>query len=136
MAAGGTDPEVLAAGGIVVRAGATGTEVLLVHRPRYDDWSFPKGKCDPGEAFEETAVRELAEETGLEVVLGEELPSVRYHDHKGRSKLVRYWTMTAVGGTFAPNDEVDEVRWLAPSAAAELLSYAHDAALLEHLRAT
>ena len=129
-----SDPEVLAAGGVVQRRGAEGrVELLLVHRPRYDDWSFPKGKCDPGEAFEETAVREIAEETGLDVALGLELPAARYHDHKGRSKLVRYWLATVLGGAFEPNDEVDEVRWLPAAEAAALLSYEHDVALLDRL---
>lgn len=123
--------EVRAAGGLVWRAGlGSEIEVLVVHRPRYDDWSFPKGKCDPGEGFLEAAVREVREETGLEVVVGEELPDVRYVDHKGRPKRVRYWRMEAVAGAFTPNDEVDEVRWLAPDAAAALLSYDHDRSLL------
>lgn len=125
------EPTVLAAGGVVWRPGAAGeVEVLLVHRPRYDDWSFPKGKCDEGETFEQTAARELLEETGLEVAFGAELPEARYRDNKGRSKLVRYWAMTVVGGAFAPNDEVDEVCWLSVDAAAARLTYPHDAALL------
>ena len=131
------EPKVLAAGGVVWRRdGQDQVEVLVVHRPRYDDWSFPKGKCDPGETFEETAARELREETGYEVAFGAELPDARYRDHKGRPKLVRYWAMTVVGGAFEPNDEVDEVRWLPVDAAAGLLSYGHDAALLERLPAT
>ncbi len=137
MVDGHPEAQVLAAGGVVTRTGPDGrTEVLVVHRPRYDDWSFPKGKCDPGETFEETAARELREETGYEVAFGAELPDARYRDHKGRPKLVRYWAMTVVGGAFEPNDEVDEVRWLPVDAAAGLLSYGHDAALLERLPAT
>ncbi|MGN6694249.1 MAG: NUDIX hydrolase [Aquihabitans sp.] len=126
--------EVTAAGGVLWRRGADGAiEVLVVHRPRYDDWSFAKGKCDPGESFAETAQREVLEETGFAVAFGPELDEVRYHDHRGRSKLVRYWAMTVTGGDFTPNDEVDEVRWLGVDEAADLVSYDHDAALLDGL---
>ncbi|MEZ5204715.1 MAG: RNA degradosome polyphosphate kinase [Acidimicrobiales bacterium] len=128
-----TAPKVLAAGGVVWRSGANGIDVMVVHRPRYEDWSFPKGKCDPGETFEETAVREVLEETGLDVELGTELPEVRYFDHRGRSKLVRYWAMTATGGQFEANEEVDEARWLPLPDARALLTYPHDVALLSHL---
>ena len=128
------DAEVCAAGGILWRRSDDGTvEVLVVHRPRYDDWSFAKGKCDPGETFAETAEREVLEETGFSVAFGPELDEVRYHDHKGRSKLVRYWVMTVVGGEFTPNDEVDEARWLTVDEARAQVSYRHDAALLTGL---
>lgn len=131
------EPEVRAAGGLIWRRGAGGAmEVLVVHRPRYDDWSFPKGKCDPGETFEQTAEREVAEETGLVVAFGPELAEARYRDHKRRSKLVRYWAMTVVGGTFVPNDEVDEARWVELAEAAEVLTYPHDVALLTGLLAS
>lgn len=125
---------VRAAGGLVVRAGADGPEVLVVHRPRYDDWSFPKGKRDPGETDEETALREVAEETGLACTLGEPLGEIRYRDHKGRPKVVRYWLMAPIdgGAPFEPDDEVDRLHWCAPDEAATLLSYAHDRALLRH----
>ena len=123
------EPEVKAAGGVVRRDG----RIAVVHRPRYDDWSLPKGKLDSGETWEEAALREVREETGLECELREELSSARYHDRKGRSKLVRYWLMEPVGGEFEPNDEVDELRWLIPSAAAELLSYPHDRELVKDL---
>jgi 8-oxo-dGTP pyrophosphatase MutT (NUDIX family) len=124
--------EVRAAGGVVAGHDGEGrVAVLLVHRPRYDDWSLPKGKCEPGESDEDCARREVEEETGLRCTLGVELPSTHYVDRKGRTKQVRYWAMTVDGGTFAPNDEVDEVRWLAPDAATALLSYAHDAAVVE-----
>ena len=127
-------PEVRAAGGLVWRRGDDGTvEVVVVHRPRYDDWSLPKGKLDGGEGWEDAAVREVLEETGLSVVVGDELPEVRYRDRKDRPKVVRYWAMEAAGGAFEPNDEVDELRWLAPGAAADLLSYPHDVELLAHL---
>jgi 8-oxo-dGTP diphosphatase len=119
-------PEVHAAGGLVVRDG----RVAVVHRPKYDDWSFPKGKLDPGEGFEEAALREVEEETGLRCRLGRELSSSRYVDAKGRPKLVRYWEMTPVDGEFTPQDEVDELRWLSPGEAGELLSYERDRELL------
>lgn len=128
------DSEVLAAGGVLWRRDdADRVEVLVVHRPRYDDWSFPKGKCDPGESFEQTAEREVLEETGYRISFGSELDEVRYRDHKDRPKRVRYWTMTVVGGTFTPNDEVDDARWVSVGAARDLVSYAHDAALLDEL---
>ncbi|MCB1030247.1 MAG: RNA degradosome polyphosphate kinase [Acidimicrobiales bacterium] len=126
-------PKVLAAGGILVREGDTGPEVLVVHRPRYDDWSFPKGKSDPGETFEQTALREVNEETGYEVELRGELPEVRYLDHRGRPKLVRYWKMEIVGGSFEINDEVDEAKWLPVDLARSVLSYRHDARLLDSI---
>jgi 8-oxo-dGTP diphosphatase len=115
-----------AAGGVVVRDG----RVLLVHRPRYDDWTFPKGKLDPGESFEEAAVREVEEETGLRCTLGDELASTRY-DVGGRPKLVRYWLMTPESeAAFEENDETDDLRWLTPDEAKSFLSYARDRELL------
>ncbi|MBA2506790.1 MAG: NUDIX hydrolase [Thermoleophilaceae bacterium] len=100
--------------------------IAVVHRPRYDDWSLPKGKLDRGEAHEQAALREVEEEIGLRCELGEELPETRYADHKGRPKRVRYWRMTVLGGEFEPNDEVDEMRWLEPAEALALLSYDFD----------
>ena len=134
MAGNAADVEVTAAGGVLWRRGRNGVvEVLVVHRPRYDDWSFAKGKCDPGESFAETAEREVLEETGFEVAFGPELDEVRYRDHKGRSKLVRYWAMTVVAGEFTPNNEVDEADWISVDEARQRVSYAHDAALLDQL---
>jgi 8-oxo-dGTP diphosphatase len=127
---------VRAAGGVLTRAGSGGTEVLVVHRPRYDDWSFPKGKLDPGEDDETAARREVLEETGCRVDLHEELPVRRYTDRKGRPKQVRYWRMTVVGSDpFVPNDEVDALRWIPVDEAATLLSYDGDRRLLEVLGA-
>jgi 8-oxo-dGTP pyrophosphatase MutT (NUDIX family) len=123
--------QVEAAGGVVWRRRDGGDlEVLVVHRPRYDDWSFPKGKLDPGEDHRTAAWREVWEETGLECELGTELAEVRYADRFGRPKRVRYWAMQVTGGEFTPNDEVDELRWASPDDAASLLSYERDAGLL------
>ena len=122
--------EIRAAGGLVWRRGAGGIEVAVVHRPRRDDWSLPKGKLDPGESWEDAALREVHEEIGLTCRLGRELPPVSYRDQKGREKVVRYWLMEPGDGEFAPNDEVDELRWLIPEAAAGLLSYPHDRELV------
>jgi 8-oxo-dGTP diphosphatase len=122
-------PVVRAAGGVVARDG----RLLLVHRPQYGDWTFPKGKAEPGESDEACAVREVEEETGLRCELGAELPSTQYTDSRGRPKRVRWWRMEPVAGAFAPTDEVDEIRWSTASEAAELLSYERDQALLAAL---
>jgi 8-oxo-dGTP pyrophosphatase MutT (NUDIX family) len=132
----GVDPEaaeVKASGGVVWRRGERGLEVALVHRPRYDDWSFPKGKLDPGESWEDGALREVEEEIGMRCRLGHELPPTSYRDSKGRAKVVRYWMMEPLDGEFAPSREVDEVRWLTLAEAGKLLSYAHDQALLREV---
>jgi 8-oxo-dGTP diphosphatase len=123
---------VRAAGGVVTRASGPGLEVLLVHRPAYDDWTFPKGKADSGESDEDCARREVEEETGLRCSLGRELPSTTYTDPRGRPKVVRYWLMEAVEGTLRFEHEVDEARWLSPADAASLLTYPRD---LDVLRA-
>jgi 8-oxo-dGTP diphosphatase len=123
---------VRAAGGVVVRSGPDGNELLLVHRPRYDDWSFPKGKVAAGESDEDAARREVEEETGYRCELLTELPSTHYFDGRGRPKLVRYWLMRVVDGSFTPNREVDEIAWLRAPAAAEQLSYEHDRALTKY----
>jgi 8-oxo-dGTP diphosphatase len=130
-----SDAGIRAAGGLVLRDRKRGgREVLLVHRPKYDDWSFPKGKADPGEQDEDTALREVEEETGLRCRLGAEAGTTRYRDSQGRPKVVRYWVMEITSSrTFVPNREVDALRWCSIGAAAELLSYAHDRELLDGL---
>ena len=125
--------EVKAAGGVVWRRGAGGIEVAVAHRPHRGDWSLPKGKLDPGESWEEAALREVLEEIGLRCKLGRELSPTSYRDQKGRAKVVRYWLMEPESGEFEPNREVDEIRWLNPSAAADLLTYEHDKQLVRGL---
>lgn len=144
----GTPPEgssAIAAGGVLWRpaagsevpgscgAGDTAPEVAVVHRPRYDDWSLPKGKPDGAEPLPVTAVREIAEETGHRAVLGPRLCSTRYPLTDGRHKTVHYWAARSIGGAFVAGDEVDELRWLPVPEAGRLLSYAHDLALLDRL---
>ena len=109
---------------------AGATEVLVVHRPKYDDWTLPKGKLTSGETSEQGAVREVREETGLTVTLGPELAHTSYIDAEGRPKVVRYWAMEPVGGAFVPNHEVDEARWIPLQDAPEVLSYDRDRAVL------
>ena len=124
------NPDVRAAGGVLVRPGPDGPEVAVIHRPKYEDWSLPKGKLDGDESFEQAALREVEEETGMRAELGPELSSIHYRDRKGRSKLVRYWLMRSTDGEFRPGPEVDELRWLNPAEAQQLLSYEHDAKLV------
>jgi 8-oxo-dGTP diphosphatase len=119
-----------AAGGLVLRTGPAGREVLVVHRPRYDDWSFPKGKALDGESDEDCALREVLEETGLECELDVELPATEYHDAQGRPKRVRYWTMRPLASELAFEHEVDDARWLPVEDARALLSYPRDVAVL------
>jgi 8-oxo-dGTP diphosphatase len=123
------DAEVLAAGGAVLRA----DRVAVVHRPRYDDWSLPKGKLDEGEDFEQAALREVEEEIGLKCRLRRMLGETTYYDRKDRLKLVRYFEMRPESGEFTPNDEVDEVRWLPFGEAARLLTYDFDRELIAKL---
>jgi 8-oxo-dGTP diphosphatase len=124
--------EVRAAGGAILRPRAGGgVELCVVHRPKYDDWSLPKGKLERGESFEQAAIREVLEETGLRCRLRQELDPVRYVDGRGRPKLVRYWLMDVAFDTgFRPGEEVDELRWLELPAAANLLTSAHDQELV------
>ena len=120
---------VRAGGGVIVREG----RVLVVHRDRYDDWSLPKGKLEPGESWEQGALREVEEETGLRCSLGEELGRTHRLDAQGRDKEVRYFAMSSSGEPVASN-EVDEVRWVPLAEAAAFLSYADEADLLARLR--
>ena len=130
-------PVVRAAGGVVTRTGPDGgTELLLVHRPRYDDWSLPKGKAEAGESDEACALREVEEEAGLVCDLGEEVAVTEYHDSKGRPKRVRYFAMTPrPGSEAAPRNEIDAVRWLPLAEAAGLLSYERDQRFVSALAA-
>lgn len=122
-----------AAGGVPVRERNGALEVLVVHRPRYRDWTFPKGKAAPGESDEACALREVEEETGLRCELGEELPAREYLDARGRTKRVRYWRMRPLTERIVLRHEVDEARWVSPEEARELLSYARDVELLDAL---
>jgi 8-oxo-dGTP diphosphatase len=135
---------VQAAGGIVVRRDGEDTSVALVHRPRYDDWTFPKGKLQPQEVPRDGAVREVFEETGLVCGVVRELGAVRYRDSRDRPKRVRYYLMVPAGETgstpgpsasFEAGDEVDEMRWVGVGQALQLLSYPHDRDFLRSLGA-
>ncbi|SHM30592.1 NUDIX hydrolase [Cryptosporangium aurantiacum] len=130
-------PEVRAAGGVLWRRGADGVEIALIHRPRYDDWSLPKGKLDPDEHELAAACREVIEETGLQPVVGPRLPSTSYlvpprggqHRAAGSGlvpKVVDYWAMRATGGEFTRNAEVDGMTWLPPEEAVDRVTHAHD----------
>ena len=133
-----------AAGGVVwrkrpgSRRPETRVDVLVVHRPSYDDWTFPKGKTDPGETLQQTAVREIGEEAGVRVRLGHPLRPVTY-PISGGTKIVSYWSARMTGTDdetpFVPNKEVDEIRWVGLAEARTLLTYDHDLGLLEEFRA-
>lgn len=133
-------PPILAGGGVLWRRTAgDGVEVAVVHRPKYDDWSLPKGKKDDTDAdLRACAVREVEEETGYEVEVGAVVGEARYRSTAGggevADKVVRYWLLKAVAGDFVPNREVDELRWLAPERALGLLSYEHERVVLERAR--
>jgi 8-oxo-dGTP diphosphatase len=127
------ESDVSAAGGVLVRRHEGDAQLAVIHRPRHEDWSLPKGKLEPGESFEEAARREVREETGIDAELLAELPAVTYEVRGGKQKLVRYWLMAPVEqdhAGFERNDEVDELRWLSPGDALDLLDYDHDRALV------
>lgn len=121
---------VRAAGGLVVRRRSGQLEIALVHRPVHQDWSYPKGKLEEGETFEDAAQREVLEETGLVCRLLRFVGHTDYMDRKGRPKVVAYWVMVAEAGTFAASEEVDELRWVDVPTAGRLLSYERDRELL------
>ena len=125
-------PEVQAAGAVPRRNGG----VLIVHRPKYDDWTFPKGKLEQGESFEDAVVRELEEETGWKGDMGAELEPTRYKDGEGRDKLVRWWELwVRERGDWEANDEVDDLMWVPLSEVDSLLTYESERALAEQVRA-
>lgn len=135
MAEADTVPAVLAAGGIVVREESGEIATIIIHRPRHDDWSFPKGKLDPGESSEDAALREVFEETALLCRLEDPLGTVDYPQGDRTVKQTRYWIMRPVSDRgFVPNDEVDAVRWVALSDAAELVTHPLDRALARRAR--
>ncbi|MFD6436013.1 NUDIX hydrolase [Streptomyces venezuelae] len=134
----GGEDTVLAAGCLLWRPDRTGwdgIELALVHRPKWSDWSHPKGKLKRGETARDAALREVLEETGMTCELGAELPTARYRDAQDRPKEVRYWAAEALSGTFAPNSEVSHLRWLPPDAARRLLTRERDAELVTDLLA-
>jgi 8-oxo-dGTP diphosphatase len=127
-----TESVVRAGGGIVRRCGeGDAVEIVLVHRPAYDDWSFPKGKLHPDETEAQAALAEVQEETQLWCRLGREVGTNSYRDPKRRPKTVRYWEMTPIGGTLGPANEIDEARWVPLQEAPMLLTYEHDRRLLD-----
>ncbi|MEU9523203.1 NUDIX hydrolase [Streptomyces sp. NPDC048224] len=135
------DTTVRAAGCVLWRpapafpATSPGLELCLVHRPKYDDWSHPKGKLKPGEDPLAGALREVAEETGYAAEPSTELPTARY-EANGRPKEVRYWAAAAGAGAFSPSDEVDRILWLPPAAARARLTEPRDRDLVDALLAT
>jgi len=127
-----TDVNVVkAAGGVVCREGSSGeTEIVVVHRPAYDDWTLPKGKVDPDETPEECALREVREETGFRCELGRPVGCTAYVDRRGRNKLACYWVMEVISGRFRPGGEVDRMAWLPVADAVKRLTYERDKALI------
>ncbi|EMF00205.1 NUDIX hydrolase [Streptomyces mobaraensis NBRC 13819 = DSM 40847] len=134
--AGAEDAVVRAAGCVLWRrTPGGGVELALVHRPKYLDWSFPKGKLKRREDARAGALREVREETGMDCVLGPPLPTSRYPVADGRLKEVRYWAAQPAGGAFAPNREVDRLAWLSPDEARNRLTHDRDRGLVDALLA-
>lgn len=137
MSTTGPVPQVRAAGGVAWRDRTGRREFVVVHRPRYDDWSLPKGKAHRRESDEEAALREVEEETGLRCVLGPELPTVRYVLANGAEKTVRWWAMTVAEDLgFNPGDEVDELRWVDRDEFGAIASFGSDLSVLDAFLAT
>jgi 8-oxo-dGTP diphosphatase len=127
----GSEGLVRAAGGVVWRERDGRIEVVLVHRPAYDDWTLPKGKVEPGESDEEAALREVQEEAGVGCRLGPELASTQYRDRNGRLKVVRYWAMTVISGEVHAQNEVDDARWVPLDEARRCLTYPRDVEVVD-----
>ncbi|MET9451343.1 NUDIX hydrolase [Streptomyces cinerochromogenes] len=125
------DTVVRAAGCVLWRRSpAGGIQLALVYRPKWSDWSWPKGKLKKGEPARAAALREVREETGHTCRLGPDLPTLRYTDRTGRRKEVRYWAAESTGGAFVPNDEVTELLWLPPAEAHDRLTHPQDRELI------
>ena len=122
-----------AAGGVVWRNGAEGVEILQVHRPRYGDWTFPKGKVEDDESLLECACREVWEEAGVTPLVGCYLGRISYTQRTGQPKVVDYWAMRAEGLTFVPSAEVDRIRWVDESSLTALVAYATERKLVAGL---
>lgn len=134
-----SEPSIEAAGGVLWREDAESgaIEICLIHRPRYDDWTFPKGKLGAGESHRDAAEREVTEETGYQVRVGGVIGETRYAKSDGRAsrpKRVRYWSMEVVSGRFTAGDEVDEIAWLSIDDAKRRLSFDHDRRMLARFR--
>lgn len=126
-------PLVRAAGGVVWRWRQGCIDVVLIHRPRYDDWTLPKGKVDAGETYEQAALREVREEASIVAEIGAELPSTTYLDRSGKDKHVRYWAMTLLDGQPAGDNEVDVAEWVPIAEARSRLTYERDVNVLDAL---